>query len=452
MNQKEKILIVDDEKIVRESLYHWFSDEGYYVNTAEDGETALKIFTNNKYDLVIVDLKMPGMNGLELLKKIKEFDKETVVIIATAFASVSSAIAALKDGAYDYVTKPVDPDELTNLVQKALEQKALKLENKMLKGNIDEIFNPGNIIGETPQIKKILFQISDIAQSNTVVMLTGESGTGKELIAKAIHNNSNRRYFPFISIKCGALPDIILETELLGMEPGTISGSQIKRKGKLELVNGGTLYLDEIGTIPLKVQAEILNVLENKKFTPLGGKEFIDVDFRLIVANKSPLESLCKEGKFLNDLFYKINVFNIDVPTLKDRKEDIGLIANFFINKFSTIMNKPVKRLSKSAYDFLLSYDWPGNVRELENAIERAVVISKSDEIKVEDFPFHTKSSFVDIDENSQSLSAVEKKYILKVLNDNKWNISRSAQILEIDRVTLYNKINKYQLKMYKRQ
>ena len=447
MIKKEKILIVDDERIVRESLFHWFEEEGFSVEIAEDGESALKIFMKDKFDIALIDLKMPGMGGLEVLKKIKELDKEAIVIIITAFASVSTAIAALKEGAYDYVTKPVDPDELTHLVKKALEQKALQLENKILKESFDEIFKPENIVGETTPMKKIFDLIGNIASNDTTVLLRGESGTGKELIARAIHNNSKRRYFPFISIKCGALTEYMLEAELFGIEPDAVSGTQIRRKGKLELADGGTLYLDEVGTMSSKIQAELLNALETKQFTRLGGQEFVKSDFRLIVANKEALEVQVRQCKFREDLLYKLNVYTIDIPPLRDRKEDISLLANFFVNKFSTIVNKPLKTISKEASNFLMNYDWPGNVRELENAIERAVVIGKECEINVSDLPFHLASSSAEIDEGKKSLSAIEKKYILKVLNENNWNISRSAQILEIDRVTLYNKINKYRLR-----
>lgn len=450
MKKKEKILIVDDERIVRESLFHWFEDEGYEVKIAESGETAIEVLKKEKFDIALVDLKMPGISGLDVLKYIKKTDQEAIVIIATAFASVSSAIAALKEGAYDYVTKPVDPDELSHLVRKALEQKALKLENQMLRENIEVIFERENIIGDTAAMKNIFSQIGTIAATDTIVMIKGESGTGKELIAKGIHNSSRRKYFPFISVKCGALNEVMLESELFGVEAGAISGSQLTRKGKVELANGGTLYLDEVGTISPKMQAALSNLIEAKQYTRIGGTEFIKSDFRLIAANKSSLETLYKEGKFLEDLFYKLSVFTIDVPPLRDRKEDIKMLAEFYIKKFCTIINKPIKNISKEALNFLMSYNWPGNVRELENAVERAAVIGKSEEILVDDLPFNISSmppDMLDIDENNKSLSSIERKHILKVLNENKWNISRTAQALQIDRVTLYNKINKYKLR-----
>ena len=447
MNTKEKILIVDDEKIVRESLFHWFEEEGYEVDTAEDGESALRKFEKIKFDLLLVDMKMPGMSGLELLARIKAIDTESVVILITAFASVPTAISALKNGAYDYVTKPVDPDELAHLVQKALEQKALKLENKQLKENIEEIIKPDNLIGESYQMKKIYELIHTVAPGDTTVMIRGESGTGKELVAKAIHINSKRKYFPIIPVNCGALAESLLESELFGHEKGAFTGAQFKRKGKFEMADGGTIFLDEIGSVSLKMQIELLRVIESKQFNRVGGNELIKSDFRIIVATNEPLEELVKAGKFREDLYYRLNVFSIVIPPLRERRDDIPLLANFFLKKFSVVMNKPLKMISKEALDFLVHYDWPGNVRELENAMERAMVIGKIDTIVVDDLPSHVSSNNFVSDDGYKSLSAMEKKYINKILNENNWNISRSASILEIDRVTLYNKINKYGLR-----
>jgi len=447
MNTREKILIVDDEKIVRESLFHWFEEEGYEVDVAEDGETALKKYEKIKFDLLLVDMKMPGMSGLELLTRIKAIDNDAIVILITAFASVPTAISALKNGAFDYVTKPVDPDELAHLVQKALEQKALRLENKQLKENIDEIIKPDNLIGESYQMKKIYELIHTVAPTDTTVMIRGESGTGKELVAKAIHINSKRKYFPIIPVNCGALAESLLESELFGHEKGAFTGAQFKRKGKFEMADGGTIFLDEIGSISLKMQIELLRVIETKQFNRVGGNELIKSDFRVIIATNEPLEDLVKAGKFREDLYYRLNVFSIIIPPLRERRDDIQLLSSFFLNKFSTAMNKQLKNISKEAMEFLINYDWPGNVRELENAIERAVVVGKSNEIIVDDLPFHVSSNHFQTDSKDKSLSAIEGKYILKILNENNWNISRSAQVLEIDRVTLYNKINKYNLR-----
>jgi DNA-binding NtrC family response regulator len=447
MREHYNILIVDDEKIVRESLFHWFEEEGYNVDTAEEGESALKKYEKGKYDLLLLDMKMPGMSGIDLLTKIKSIDKEALVILITAFASVPTAITALKQGAYDYVTKPVDPDELAHLVKKALEQKSLKQEIKILKENIEEIIKPDNLIGESLRMKKIYELVNTVAPADTTVMIRGESGTGKELVAKAIHINSRRKYFPIIPVNCGSLAESLLESELFGHEKGAFTGAQFKRKGKFEMADGGTLFLDEVATISTKMQIEILRVIESKQFNRVGGNQTIHSDFRLITATNQSLESLVKEGKFREDLYYRLNVFTIHIPPLRERREDIPLLAHFFLHKLTTAMNKSIKKIDNEAMDFLTKYDWPGNVRELENAIERAVVIGKCDTIKVEDLPFHIASNHIDTETGDKSLAAVEKKYILQILNENSWNISRSAMQLHIDRVTLYNKISKYGLR-----
>ncbi len=446
MDHKDKILIVDDEKIVRESLFHWFEEDGYCVDTAEDGEAALKKFDKDKFDLILADMKMPGISGLDLLKKVKEIDKDTIVILITAFASVPSAITALKDGAYDYVTKPVDPDELAHIVKKALEQKALKVENIHLKENIDEIIRPDNLIGESNQMKKIFELIHTVSPTDTTVMIRGESGTGKELVAKAIHINSSRKYFPIVPVNCGALAETLLESELFGHEKGAFTGAQFKRKGKFEMADGGSIFLDEVGSVSPKMQIELLRVIESKQFSRVGGNQLISSDFRVITATNESLEELVKQGKFREDLYYRLNVFSIVVPPLRERRADIPILAYYFLNKFTTMMNKPIKNISKEAIDFLVNYDWPGNVRELENAIERAVVVGKNTSIEVPDLPFHVSSNSFVLDNGEKSLSAMEKKYIIKILEENNWNITRSAHVLEIDRVTLYNKISKYNL------
>lgn len=446
MKKTESILIVDDERIVRESLYHWFEEEGYMVETADSAEAALQKFDKGKYDLFLVDMKMPGMNGLELLSKIKETDPNAIVILITAFASVPSAIKALKEGAYDYVTKPVDPDDLANLVKKAFEQKSLKAENEKLKVSLEEIIKPDNLIGESQQMKKIFDLIQTVAATDTVVMIRGESGTGKELVAKAIHINSKRKYFPIIPVNCGAIAESILESELFGHEKGAFTGAHYRRKGKFEMADGGTLFLDEVGSISQKMQVEILRVIETKQFTRVGGNELIKSDFRIITATNEPLEKLVREGKFREDLYYRLNVFAIAIPPLRERREDIPLLAFSFVSKLCSAMSKTIKNISSEAMDFLIKYDWPGNVRELENAIERAVVIGKGNIIKVADLPFHLASSNTENEPEDNSLSAMEKKHIAKLLNEQNWNISRTAEILQIDRVTLYNKIHKYGL------
>jgi len=446
MEHTPKILVVDDEKIVRESLFHWFEDEGYSVDTAEDAVAALKLFDRGKYDLILLDMKMPGMSGLELLSKIKEIDRDSSVILITAFASVPTAIQALKEGAYDYVTKPVDPDELNNLVKNAIEQKALKDENYMLKNKIEQLVIPENLIGESEEMRKIFELINTVAPTDTTVMIRGESGTGKELVAKAIHLNSKRKYFPIVTVNCGAIAETLLESEFFGHEKGAFTGANFRRKGKFELANCGTIFLDEIGTISPKMQVELLRIIETKKFTRVGGNDTIKSDFRVIAATNEALEDLVKEGRFREDLFYRLNVFSIFIPPLRERRKDIAPLAYHFLKKFSTAMNKNVTKISETAINFLINYEWKGNVRELENAIERAVVVGRGDTIELRDLPFSSENNS-DAGPDLSSLSEVEKRYIEKTLNQNNWNINKCAGILGIERATLYNKISKYGLK-----
>jgi DNA-binding NtrC family response regulator len=442
-NSDIKILIVDDEQIVRDSLTHWFEEDGYQVSSAVDAFDVLKDLQPGKYDIMLVDIKMPKMSGLELLEKVKEIDPDCIVIIITAYASVPSAVQALKNGAFDYVTKPIDPDELSHLIKNAIKQKTLKRENIALKTSIDEMFNFEGLIGESPEMKKVFELIKIVAPQDTTVMIRGESGTGKELIARAIHMNSPRRYYPIIPVNCGAFTETLLESELFGHEKGAFTGAQYRRKGKIEMANGGTLFLDEVGSVSPKMQVELLRVLETKQFTRVGGNEIVKVDFRLISATNENLEKLVEEGKFREDLYYRLNVFTIYVPPLRERRSDIPILANYFVQKFARQMNKPILKISDEAMEILLNHSWPGNVRELENAIERAMVVGKPPEIKPSDLPFHLEkvNSF-----ESDALEEVEKNHIQRVLKKYDWNISKAASALNIDRVTLYNKIKKYGL------
>jgi DNA-binding NtrC family response regulator len=447
MEKKNKLLIVDDEEIVRQSLKAWFLEDGYEIDIAEDAEAALRLYEKNKYDLILLDIKMPGMSGMDLLIKLKEIDPDAIIILITAYASVSSAVKALKNGAYDYITKPIDPDELSHLVKNALNQKNLKDENIQLKTSIDEIIKPDNLIGESPKMKEVYSLIHTVSQTDTNVLILGDSGTGKELVAKAIHLNSKRKYFPLVTVNCGALPESILESELFGHEKGAFTGAYYKRKGKFEMANGGTIFLDEIGTISQKVQIELLRVIENKEFMRVGGSETIKSDFRIIAATNENLQNLVNSGQFREDLYYRLNVFNIQLPPLRERGDDIILLAEYFLNKYSSAMNKKISSFDKEAIKFMQEYYWPGNVRELENAIERAVVVCHKDKITLDDLPFRVIQTSKEEPITERSLEAIEKKHIEKILDDNNWNISKSAEELQIDRVTLYNKIKKYGLR-----
>ncbi len=439
------ILIVDDEASVRDSLYQWFKLDGYRVDTADEATTALKKLQENPWDIILLDIKMPGMDGIELQNRIKQIDKNIVTIIITAYATVDTAIQALKDGAFDYVTKPIDPDDLSRLIKNAVEKRRLVTENIQLRQQIEDLLLPDNVVGESPGIKKVMEMVNTVAKTDSTVMILGESGTGKELIARAIHSRSSRRYFPIITINCGAYPEGLLESELFGHEKGSFTGAMYRRKGKLEMADKGTLFLDEIGNISEKMQMDLLRVIETKKFTRLGGDRTIDVDFRVISATNKDLEKAVKEESFREDLYYRLNVFSIVLPPLRERRSDIPLIARYFLNKYAQSMNKNVTDFSPQALEMFAGYDWPGNIREVRNAVERAMVVAKGTQIQVDDlsFPFPSSSR----PSGGESLEEVEKDQIEKILNQTKGNIAQAADILKISRLTIYNKIEKYHLK-----
>ncbi len=445
-NNEVSILVVDDEKVVRDSLTKWFKEDGYKVEGAENAAEALKKMQAKKWDILLLDIKMPGMDGMELHQRIRDIDHTATVIFITAHATVDSAVKALKNGAYDYVTKPVDPDYLSHLISNAVKQRQLTDENVRLKEQVSEQEKSLEIIGKSPQIQRIFKLIESVAQTDTTVMIRGESGTGKELIARAIHNKSERRYFPLVTLNCGGMPEGVLESELFGHERGAFTGAHYRRKGKIELADGGTLFLDEVGNIDRKTQMDLLRVIETKQFSRVGGNEIIKVDFRIFSATNRDLEKAVKEGTFREDLYYRLNVFTIDVPPLRERTGDTVLLAEHFLQKYSTQMGRPFECFSDEALDKIKSYSWPGNVRELENAVERAIVVGTPPAIKASDLPFTLKE-----DANNTapagSLEAIEHEHIQKVLEEQNWNISRSADILKIDRATLYNKIQKFGLK-----
>ncbi len=443
-----KILIVDDEYSDSDSLTNWFRKDGYNVESAENANVALKALQNSSFDIALLDIKMPGMDGMELLERIKAIDTKIVVIMITAFASVETAVKALKEGAFDYVTKPIDPDELSHLVRRALERIELKEENTRLRQTLDDLVGVEEIIGESPKMRNVLELVRHVAQTDATVLIRGESGTGKELVARAIHSNSSRRYMPIVPVNCGALPENLLESEIFGHEKGAFTGAQYRRKGKLEMSDGGTLFLDEIGTIGVKTQVEFLRVLETKEFTRVGGSKSVNVDFRVVCATNEDLEEKVEEGSFRQDLYYRINVFSIEVPPLRERGGDIDLLAQHFVNKFAMQMDKRITTITPEALAILRAHDWPGNVRELANAIERAMVVGQAPAIRPEDLPFiqSSKAAVVSDEPAAVSLADIEKLHVQRILDRNDWNISRSAAALEIDRATLYNKIKKYGL------
>jgi DNA-binding NtrC family response regulator len=440
MTTKPAILVVDDEQVVRDSLSKWFREDGYAVDSAENAAEALRKMQGLRWDIILLDIKMPGMDGMELQQRIKEIDPGVTIVFITAHATVDTAVKALKAGAYDYVTKPVDPDYLSHLIVNALKQRSLMNENVKLKEQISEFSKADDIVGESQQMQKVFGLIQTVAKTDTTVMIRGESGTGKELIARAIHSNSERRYFPIVAVNCGGMAEGILESELFAF-----TGAQYRRKGKLELADGGTLFLDEVGNIDAKTQMDLLRAIETKQFTRVGGNENIKVDFRVICATNKDLEKAVADGTFREDLYYRLNVFSIFIPPLRERKGDIPQLANYFVQKYARSMNKSITGFTSEAMDTLVRYNWPGNVRELENAIERAMVVGKPPKIQPEDLPFQlTEKNHMF---PAGSLAAAEKTHIAAVLEQNHWNISRSAEVLQIDRVTLYNKIEKFGFK-----
>ncbi len=443
MGKKISILVVDDEDSVRDSLTNWFLEDGFQVECAENAKQALQMLEHAQFDIILADIKMPGMDGLEMLKRIKALKSEAIVIMMTAFATVNTAVIALKDGAFDYITKPFDPDDLSHLIRNASKQISLVMENETLKTKVIALESVEDLIGNSQAMKYVLDQVESVAQSNASVIITGESGTGKELVARAIHANSNRKYYPLVSVHCGALTESLLESELFGHEKGAFTGAIYNRKGRFEMADSGTIFLDEIATITQKMQVELLRVLETKTFVRVGGNKEISSDFRVICATNRDLKTLVKQGIFREDLYYRLNVVNINVPPLRERVEDIPLLVDYFINKYCTKMNKPVATIEDAAIKRLEAYSFPGNIRELENMIERAIVIGTGKKILLKDLPFGKEI----IDSSVESLEDFERTFILQILNKYNWNITQTAKALKVDRVTLYNKIKKYDLK-----
>jgi len=436
-------LIVDDEESVRDSLYNWFLDDGYRVESAENAKKALSLLHEKEFDIVLADIKMPGMDGMEMHRRIRALPKVPIVIIMTAFASVDTAVQALKEGAFDYVTKPFDPDDLSHLIRNAATQVALKAENENLKKSMSTLVDVEDIIGESEALKKVLKEVEKVAPSDSSVIITGESGTGKELVARAIHSNSPRKYFPMISVHCGALSESLLESELFGHEKGAFTGAAFNRKGRFEMADGGTIFLDEIGTVSAKMQVELLRVLESKTFVRVGGNKEISSDFRIICATNRDLKEMVKNGTFREDLYYRLNVVNIRIPPLRERPEDIPRLVKHFIRKYCSAMSRDLISIDPAAISHLESFEYPGNVRELENMIERAIVVGNGKVIRLRDLPMGREV----ISSSIESLEDLEKKHIQKILEKYQWNISRSARALNVDRATLYNKIKRYKLK-----
>ena len=444
MNAQGKLLIVDDELSVRDSLAKWFHEEGYDVGTAESASDALTRLAEHSWDAALLDIKMRGTDGIELLARIREIDPNLVVIMMTGYASVETAVAALKNGAYDYVTKPLDPDEIAHLVKKAISHKRVEQENVRLRETVAEVARPEEIVGQSAAMNRVFEAIETVGPTDATVLITGESGTGKELVARAIHHASPRRFHPLVVIHCGALTETLLESELFGHEKGAFTGAQYRKKGKFEIAEGGTVFLDEIGDINLKTQTDLLRVLQEHEIVRVGSNQPIKVDFRCVAATNKDLEKLIEEGKFRPDLFYRLNVFRIELPALRERKDDIPALVNHFVQKFSQQMNKRITRVAPDAMDLLQQQPWSGNIRELENAVERAMVVAQEPELRDRDFAFKVASANGNSSNAPTTLEDIEKNHILQVLERTNWNQTRAAEILDIDRVTLHHKVKKY--------
>ena len=440
MATKANLLVVDDELIVRDSLDKWFREEGYDVTVADSAQDALTKMAAKHFDLALVDIKMPGTDGVELQRRMHEIDAEMLVIIMTGYASVETAVAALKNGAYDYVSKPFDPDDIAHSVHNALSHKRAEQENARLRETVASVVRPQEIVGQSPAMIRVFEAIQTVGPTDATVLITGESGTGKELCARAIHAASPRHYNPLVVIHCGALAETLLESELFGHEKGAFTGAQYRKKGSFEVAEGGSIFLDEIGDISLKTQTDLLRVLQEREITRVGSTHPIQVDFRCIAATNKKLEQLIQDGRFRPDLFYRLNVFQIQLPPLRDRKGDIPILVEHFVRKFSASMNKRINRVSPAAMALLDRYQWPGNIRELENAVERAMVVAQEPEIREEDFALRLPLA----EHQPRTLEDIERAHILAVLEDCKGNQTLAAEVLDIDRVTLHNKLKKY--------
>jgi two-component system, NtrC family, response regulator HydG len=442
---KATILVVDDEPSVRDSLGEWFASEGYETKVACCAKEALAALAARQYDLALLDIKMPGMDGMELQQRLHESDPDLIVIIMTGYATVETAVQALKRGAYDYLTKPVDPDELSHAVAKALEHRRARREVVCLKESLKEIFPHTELIGHSPAMKRVIELVETVAPTEATVLITGESGTGKEVVARVIHAASPRRLAPMVAIHCGALTETLLESELFGHERGAFTGAQFRRKGKFEIAEGGTVFLDEIGDISLKTQTDLLRVLQEKEIVRVGGTQTIKVDFRCIAATNKNLEALVKSGAFRPDLYYRLKVVSLVLPPLRERREDIPLLIDHFLHKLCAATNRQeIPRVSAEAMDVLMNHYWPGNVRELENAIERALVIGRGPELRLADFSFPAGEA---APSGGRSLDEVERAHIERVFRECEGNRSRTARVLGIDRTTLYNKLRRFAMK-----
>lgn len=441
----EKILVVDDEPLVRDLLKEVLKTEGYEVAIAEDGLAASKEVKKQEIDLVITDVRIPKLDGIELLKEIKRISSSTLVVVITAYGTIENAVEAMKNGAYDYITKPVSPEQIKLVIQKASEHRSLLNENRYLRSEVSQRYNFEQLIGESPQMRRVYEMIDQVAQCKSTVLIQGESGTGKELVARAIHHRSPRRDKPFIKINCAALPEDLLESELFGHEKGAFTGAINKREGRFELADKGTLLLDEISETSPAFQVKLLRVLQEEEFERVGGSKTIKVDVRIIATTNKDVKQAVKEGKFREDVYYRLNVLPIYLPPLRERKEDIPLLVRHFVEKYSHRNGSRIKLLSKKCLEMMMQYSWPGNVRELENVIERAIVMDEGEIIFPENISLDASLQRMNLPFLEKiTLEEMEKRLILETLRRTEENRTEAARILGISVRTVRNKLKKY--------
>jgi len=450
MRARWHILVVDDEEAMTESLAAWLREDGYTVDTASSGREAIEKARAREYAIYFLDLKMPGLDGIETMMEIRKLQKEASVIIITAYATVDTAIAAMKEGAQEYVVKPCHPQEISLLVERIVRVKNLQRENAILRRKLTRQYRFHDLVSKSPRMAEIFELVREVASQRSTVLVQGESGTGKELVARAIHFSGERGERPFVAVSCAALAETLLESELFGHEKGSFTGAVAQKKGKFELADGGTLFLDEIGDISPKLQVDLLRVLQERRFFRVGGTAEIAVDVRVIAATHHDLAADVREGRFRDDLYYRLNVINIRLPPLRERREDVPLLAQEFLDRLAHELGREVSGISEEALRVLMDHEWPGNVRELENAVERALVTCKAGVLGAEDFAFLSRPAAPATTGLSLpaglTLQDLEREYIAATLRRTEGNVKAAAEALGIDRSTLYEKVKRYEI------
>ena len=449
---EHKILVVDDEEIIRESLSFVLKKEGYLVEEAENGKAAYDKIVESYFDVVITDLEMPGMKGIQLVEEIQKLNIQTSIIIITAYGSLDTAIAALRNGASDYILKPIEFDEILIKIKRLFEIKDILLENRILKKEIQRTYDYDNIIGKSPLIKNIYDMIETVAETESTVLVTGKSGTGKELVARALHFKSKRKNKAFIPVNCGAISENLIESELFGHKRGAFTGAISDKEGFFKAADGGTLFLDEVSELPLNLQVKFLRVLQEREFTPVGTTSPISVSIRFIASTNRDLKQEIKNGRFREDLFYRLNVIEINLPSLKEREDDIPVLADHFLNKYRKEMNKNIKGIDNDAIRALIGYEWKGEVRELENVIERAVIFAKEDFITLKDLPIVFRPNDILVNHFTSgslddSVKNFERDYIVRALENNDFDKEKTADLLKVGLSTLYRKMKELDIK-----